>query len=157
DMIQLITRVGDAGFELAERLGALQNKTDLIARWQEELKSIVAEGLSQLSRQGAEIRSAVRQNQAAPAATRAEPSNTNYRYQLLRQKIGQQQFVEQLRKILKQALPANAIVLVVSKGDDVLLELDGVKAWHFPQTDDGFYAGHHPADSTEAIAHLQAL
>jgi hypothetical protein len=29
--------------------------------------------------------------------------------------------------------------------------------WHFPQTEDGVYAGHHPADSAEAIAHLESL
>ena len=28
---------------------------------------------------------------------------------------------------------------------------------HFPQTDDGTYAGHHPADSSDAISHLESL
>jgi hypothetical protein len=46
---------------------------------------------------------------------------------------------------------------VVSKGDDELLELNGKKAWHFPQNRDGLYAGYHPADSAEAIAHLEEL
>ena len=54
-------------------------------------------------------------------------------------------------------LPAGATVLVVSKGDDDLLALDGLRAWHFPQTEDGVFAGHYPADSAGAIGHLEAL
>src|SRR5205085_730238 len=48
-------------------------------------------------------------------------------------------------------------VIVVSKGDDELLNLDGRIGWHFPQTEDGAYIGYHPADSVAAIAHLEAL
>ena len=48
-------------------------------------------------------------------------------------------------------------VLVISKGDETLLSLCGHRARHFPQTQEGHYAGHHPADSEEAIAHLEAL
>ena len=48
-------------------------------------------------------------------------------------------------------------MLVVSKGDAGLLELDGRKAWHFPQDETGAYAGYYPADSTAAIAQLAAL
>lgn len=55
------------------------------------------------------------------------------------------------------AVPQGSTVVVISRGDDELMKLDGRKAWHFPQTEDGTYAGHYPADSTEAIAHLEAL
>jgi hypothetical protein len=44
----------------------------------------------------------------------------------------------------------------VSRGDDELLKVDGRRAWHFPRGNDGEYAGHHPADSREAIAILEA-
>ena len=54
-------------------------------------------------------------------------------------------------------LPTEATVIVVSGGDDELLELDGRKGWHFPQTENGTYADRYPADSTAAIAHLEAL
>ncbi|MDQ3820538.1 MAG: glycosyltransferase, partial [Acidobacteriota bacterium] len=43
------------------------------------------------------------------------------------------------------------------KGDEELLELNGRKAWHFPQSEEGWYAGHYPANSAEAIAHLETL
>ena len=54
-------------------------------------------------------------------------------------------------------LPEAARVLVVSRGDDELLALDGVEASHFPQDRDGVYAGHHPSDDAEAIAALELL
>lgn len=47
--------------------------------------------------------------------------------------------------------------LVVSRGDDRLLEVRGRRGQHFPQADDGRYAGHHPADSSAALAHLEQL
>jgi hypothetical protein len=48
-------------------------------------------------------------------------------------------------------------VLVVSRGDEELLRLNGCRAWHFPQSEAGQWAGHHPQDSDEAVAHLEAL
>jgi glycosyltransferase involved in cell wall biosynthesis len=52
------------------------------------------------------------------------------------------------------ATPPGATIAVVSRGDDRLLELPGRRGWHFPQTSDGTYAGHHPDDSPAAIAQL---
>jgi GT2 family glycosyltransferase len=64
---------------------------------------------------------------------------------------------EHLRQAVKAAVPAGAKVLVVSRGDQGLLELNGRRADHFPQAPDGGWAGHHPADSEEAIGHLEEL
>jgi GT2 family glycosyltransferase len=64
---------------------------------------------------------------------------------------------EHLREAVKAAVPAGARVLVVSRGDQGLLELNGRRADHFPQAPNGGWAGHHPADSDEAIGHLEAL
>ena len=54
-------------------------------------------------------------------------------------------------------MPAGAEVLVISRGDDALLELNGRCAAHFPQDESGGWSGHHPADSEEAIGHLEEL
>jgi hypothetical protein len=54
-------------------------------------------------------------------------------------------------------LPPDATVLVVSRGDNDLLNLDGRDAWHFPREADGRYSGHHPADDQSAISHLEEL
>ncbi len=71
--------------------------------------------------------------------------------------IGYRDLLKQIRYATNTALPPNAKVLVISKGDDELLELNGRQAGHFPQGEDGGYAGYHPADSAEAIAHLKEL
>jgi len=63
---------------------------------------------------------------------------------------------ERIRALVDACLPREATVLVVSRGDDELLDLGGRRAWHFPQQD-GVYAGCHPGDSAEAIAQLEQL
>ena len=56
--------------------------------------------------------------------------------------------VERIREVVDRELPPDATVLVVSNGDDELLELGANRrGWHFPQTEDGIYAGHHPGRS----------
>jgi hypothetical protein len=68
-----------------------------------------------------------------------------------------QRVIHRIRGIVYTALPPNAVVVVVSKGDDDLLQLDGRQGWHFPQLPGGVYAGHYPGNSGQAIAHLEAL
>jgi GT2 family glycosyltransferase len=67
------------------------------------------------------------------------------------------QLVEQVRAAVRSTLPDDARVLVVSRGDARLLELDGRRGSHFPQVEGGDFAGSYPADSDEAIAHLEQL
>ena len=66
--------------------------------------------------------------------------------------------VRHIREVARTVLPPKATVAVVSKGDDELLRFgDELTGWHFPQNEDGVYAGFYPADSTLAIAHLEEL
>lgn len=52
----------------------------------------------------------------------------------------------------------DAVVSVVSKGDERAVRFPGrAVGWHFPQTEDGTYLGHHPRDGREAITHLEHL
>jgi GT2 family glycosyltransferase len=64
---------------------------------------------------------------------------------------------EQVREAVKEIVPSGATVLVISRGDEELLRLNGRRALHFPQAEDGAWAGHHPAGSEEAIGHLELL
>jgi GT2 family glycosyltransferase len=64
---------------------------------------------------------------------------------------------ERVRAIVRGALPQGATVGVVSRGDDELLRLDGLQAWHFPQIEDGSYAGYYPADGAEAVLQVERL
>jgi hypothetical protein len=54
-------------------------------------------------------------------------------------------------------LDRESTVVVVSKGDQELLGFESSQGWHFPRTADGNYAGHHPGDAAEAVAHLEEL
>jgi len=63
--------------------------------------------------------------------------------------------IERIRETVRSSIPLGATILVISKGDEELLKLDGRVGSHFPQAGGGVYAGHHPADSDEAIAELE--
>jgi tetratricopeptide (TPR) repeat protein len=68
-----------------------------------------------------------------------------------------ERMIERTQALVDKALPSDASVLVVSKGDSQLLRLGARRAAHFPQSADGGYAGYHPSDSGEAIEHANAL
>jgi hypothetical protein len=68
-----------------------------------------------------------------------------------------QQLVERIRELVRYTVPASATTVVVSRGDEQLLQLDGRPAWHFPSLPDGRYSGEYPADSAAAISHLNDL
>ena len=70
------------------------------------------------------------------------------RYKTLRSRI---------REVVATELPPGSSVLVVSRGDDELIDFDGRNGMHFPQRSDGVYAGGHPADDAQAIAQLEEL
>jgi GT2 family glycosyltransferase len=65
--------------------------------------------------------------------------------------------LKRLREVARAELPSGATVVVISKGDDELLDLGVGEAWHFPQDDRGGYAGHYPDSSEAAIAQLEEL
>jgi GT2 family glycosyltransferase len=67
------------------------------------------------------------------------------------------QLLWRVRETVRTALPPEATVVVVSKGDPHLLDLYGREAWHFPQTTDGRYGGYYPKRGLSAIAHLEAV
>jgi GT2 family glycosyltransferase len=62
-----------------------------------------------------------------------------------------------LRGVARAELPPGATVVVISKGDEELLDLGVRRAWHFPQDEQGGYAGHYPESSATAIAQLEEL
>jgi len=63
----------------------------------------------------------------------------------------------QIQQAVSSAVPAGRTVAVISKGDDELVTIQGRRAWHFPRSDDGTYAGYHPGSSEEAVEHLETL
>lgn len=71
--------------------------------------------------------------------------------------LGYRRLVERIRDAVREEVPAGARVLVVSRGDRDLVDLGEIDAGHFPQDPEGRYLGHHPRDSEDAIARLEAL
>jgi hypothetical protein len=63
----------------------------------------------------------------------------------------------QLKDVVSAHVPHAARLIVVSKGDDDLLQLDRCSARHFPQDERGHYAGYYPQDSAEAIRNLESV
>ena len=60
-------------------------------------------------------------------------------------------------RLVQEGSPGGSTILVASRGDEELLKFDGRTGWHFPRTESGEPVGFHPADSAEAIAHVQEL
>jgi hypothetical protein len=73
-----------------------------------------------------------------------------------RQEPPYEEVVKRVQEAVRTKLPADATVLVASKGDGDLLKFEGRTGWHFPRDKDGAYDGN-PADSTDAVARLEAL
>lgn len=71
--------------------------------------------------------------------------------------LAYQRMRESARALVAAKTERGAIVLVVSNGDGLLLDFPDRTGWHFPRTDAGAYAGHHPEDSAAALAHLAEL
>jgi GT2 family glycosyltransferase len=70
---------------------------------------------------------------------------------------GYEDLRRRLRATVEAVCPPGATVMVVSRGDEELVRLAGRRGWHFPQDEDGVYAGHHPADGAEALRELARL
>jgi hypothetical protein len=79
------------------------------------------------------------------------------RTEALRVQLWRRQVIEEVQAFVAGTLPAGADVLIISRGDEEIVDLPGHRGGHFPQTGEGTYAGFHPADSSEAIAHLEEL
>ena len=99
---------------------------------------------------------------AAPTATQSDEAKTAELMRAAQRRrsgleAGGPSLVDRVRSVVHQAVPEGAVVIVVSKGDPRLTELAAAVGWHFPQVEGGTYAGHHPADSESAIAHLEQL
>jgi GT2 family glycosyltransferase len=71
--------------------------------------------------------------------------------------LGYRKLLNRLQEIVRATIPSGTTVVVLSRGDDELLELDGRRGWHFPLDEEGRYAGSYPANSAEAVAHLEEL
>jgi hypothetical protein len=77
--------------------------------------------------------------------------------QFAEEEVAYDQLLKRLREVMLTQLPADAIILVVSRGDEELVPPGESRLWHFPRTEDGLYWDGYPDDSAEAISHLERL
>jgi GT2 family glycosyltransferase len=87
----------------------------------------------------------------------ASQSLANLQGEAASQRIAYNQTLQRIRDEVRASVPRDAVLAVISRGDDNLRRLYGRKAWHFPQNAQGAYAGFYPANGVAAIAHLEAL
>jgi hypothetical protein len=66
-----------------------------------------------------------------------------------------QELIQDIQRVARTVVPRGATVVVCSRGDEELVRLEGLTAWHFPRDADGDFAGCYPADDHEAIALLE--
>ncbi|MEX2658819.1 MAG: glycosyltransferase family 4 protein [Acidimicrobiales bacterium] len=59
--------------------------------------------------------------------------------------------------LVHRTVPAGERVLVVTRGDDSLLDVGDTLCMHFPQAVDGSWLGYHLATGGEVVAHLELL
>jgi len=127
---------------LREATQATATRTQADNRLEEEIRATAAERDALLNRARESLLSRI--GEIKTLTSRIE--RARYRREVLR-----------IRQLVGRQVPAGSIVAVVSRGDDELLAFDRRKGWHFPRTDKGVYAGHHPADSAAAIAHVEEV
>ena len=154
----------------AEHLAPVVAAVEALAARHKEVADAIRAARDEFRQGAVDVVAAVREIQAAAATTR-EPQATGpvppdgrgavtagapgVRTRLA--SLEYRRLIARVQEIVRETLPAKATVLVISKGDDALLEFDGRRGWRFPQTERGVYAGHYPADSAAAIAHFEAL
>src|SRR5207249_1389115 len=123
---------------LADREGAIASREALIGTLRSDLEEKIA-GYGQLEK-------ALGLLQSRLSSLSEELRLANYG-----------NLVGRVRKDVTRILPPGAKVIVISKGDSELLELEARTGWHFPRGEDGGYSGYYPADSAEAIRQLESL
>jgi GT2 family glycosyltransferase len=62
-----------------------------------------------------------------------------------------------VRTAIESALPRDAVVAVISAGDEELVRYEGREAWHFPRGEDGRYSEFRSKSSLAAVAHFETL
>jgi hypothetical protein len=62
---------------------------------------------------------------------------------------------DRIRETVATVVPANATVLVMSKGDDELVRLPGRRAVHFPRNESEGWIGYYPETDEEVVSALE--
>jgi hypothetical protein len=179
-----IVRLRQIIAEYVEQLNVLRSQVVFHTNQEKELRQMLYDAHEQLLKRDEQIQELLvtilhqnHEQQPAPAAPAAPPSSSVAEVAHQQPQAGPaiphppptgaghipgkhlhyQHLIQRIRSVVCATLPANTTIIVVSKGDDELLRLPGQRAWHFPQNNDGVYAGYYPETSFAAITHLEQL
>ncbi|MDQ3090159.1 MAG: glycosyltransferase [Actinomycetota bacterium] len=122
--------------------------TESVAKY-ERLRSLASEGDDQ------ELAAEVERWFAERGAALARRPASREPVQLSRREYDQ--MVCRVRERVTATVPPGATVAIASKGDETLMAVEGRQARHFPQLDDGAYAGFYPQDDAEAVRQVEEL
>lgn len=161
---QLIAMLTSARQEICDLRDVMLRQSSTLRSLQEKVEKYAADAqdknalITALKRMNDELRS----RSAALGAVPSGLSDTlSASCQPQDQTAKLQDEVERLRacraaaRCVQSHVPSGAIVLVVSEGDDDLIDFVSAQGWHFPRTEEGWHSGSHPADSAAAIAELE--
>jgi glycosyltransferase involved in cell wall biosynthesis len=142
-------RLGTAARAHAEASLSLERQLDAIEALYDELLALPPAGQHLPLR---EARAEGRRRTLESLREQSDAGDRNAREALWRREV-----VEHVLAYVDANVPTEARVLVVSRGDETIVDFDRHQGEHFPQETNGVYSGHHPADSADAITRLDAL
>ena len=155
---------------LARAMADLEDRTRRIHDAYEHTKADAARALTTIERLEGELRAATERLAARDRADTERDDALRQSRETLLASVGEitslvarveksryRRLIGRVCEIVNGGVPRGAIVAVISRGDQELLAFDRREGWHFPRTEAGVYAGHHPADSKAAIAHLERV
>jgi hypothetical protein len=139
-----LVETGHALEQLRAQVAELTARAEQAEQAEQAARALLVDAHTELLRRDLELRAAqqLALDTLAPSAPAA---------------IQRAQARARLGLVARRYLPPEAAVLVVSQGDDSLLDLGRLRGQHFPQAADGAYADFSLADGDGAIAHLEAL
>ena len=126
---------------VAEQMRALEQRAEGLDRRYAELTRVFDGAVSKIDRIGADVQSvAAHDSRLQPALTAAHQRLTSHRGEMetIRRELTRFQYellIPRVRTMVEAAIPAGAIALVVSKGDERLLAFSGRTGWHFLRND----------------------
>jgi FkbM family methyltransferase len=154
-----------------QQLAAYTTRIELLANREKELRAMLLDMHAQLLRRDEDFQLtlAARQQQQATASPDETTAGEDNSRPVITGPIAARNgtetaprgpapgFLHPRWEMVRHLLLPGAGVIVVSEGDDELLQLGGRAAWHFPQTASGAYDDQLPADAAALIAHLEEV
>ena len=162
-------RLTESAIPTSEAVAMLETRLHQLAANQSELAATASHASMAVERIDTQLRAIVERADAAAGDAERNAALREARDRCLARsdevaaftrRVEQTQYrrlILKLRGIVERETPRGTTVAVVSRGDAELLAFDNRRGWHFPQTEQGVYAGHHPADSAAAIAHVEEV